>query len=142
MLTEDALSDILCTAVSPQRPFACVFTLTEGAQQYVVRHYSFFETDQNLVGGVTNNFYQTGANKNIVCAIVGRMTPGQRELARQRATLNAGAYRDLMRWFIGVAEHPAYKDVAPPEDCPRPVMLPSERTDKNTNKPVNPKVET
>ena len=138
-LTIDQISDIMGAAVSRQRPYGFIFAFLGGAHQSIMGQFSFFEMDQSHIGGVINHYQSTGANKHILCALCGRFTPKQRELAKKQAQLDTGLYTDLMTWLV--ANHPAYADVTPPKDCPQPRLLADSPNENNTDASQNPSVE-
>ena len=128
------MTDVMCAAISTQRPFGWVFSYMADAQQSIKGQFSFFETDQNHIGSVMNSFAQTGVNDDIICVVCGRMTSKQRRIIEEsHCRLNPKAYCDIMRWFIEDAKHPAYKNITPPNDCPQPTLLTSSDTRNNTN---------
>ena len=140
---EKHLTDILCGSISPVRPFGRVFAYHGGKQKSIKGHFSLFSVDQSHVGGVINKYRSIdNAAKNIFVVLCGRMTPGQKEVIRREAELDADIFLHLLNWFIKSSGHPAYDDVTPPEDCPDPVaVLQDEDTQNNTDDPVNPSVE-
>ena len=97
--------------------------------------------NQSHIGGVVNHYRSTGANDHILCALCGRFTPSQREIARKKAKLDTGLYVDLMSWFILVSGHFGYKDLTPPEQCPEPRLLADGASDNNTDEPQDPVME-
>ena len=141
---DGVVDDVMCAAISCQRPYGYVFAFSGGAHKSIVGHFSFFEMNQSHVSNVLNHFAETGANLNILCALCGKMTPRQKEIATQKAELNVGTYLDLMNWFISIAKHPAYYEkVTLPreEDIQKPVLLPSPNNAHNTDETMNPAVE-
>ena len=135
------ISDVMSAAVSRQRPYGYVFAFNGGAQKSLMGQYHFFETDQETVGSVVNYFRSTGANAHILCALCGRFTPKQREIARTECQLDTDEYIALITWLIQVAKHHGYIGLLPPEDCPQPKILDGEETDNNTDASQNSAVE-
>ena len=95
-LTNKKISETMCAALSRQYPDGFVFAFTRGAQQSIMGHYHFFEIDQSHVGAVINHYQKTGANDHILCALCGRMTPNQKEIACKQARLDTKQYIDTL----------------------------------------------
>ena len=140
---EKDLTDVICGAISPVRPFGRVFAFHGGKQKSVKGHFSLFSVDQSHVGGVINKYRRIdNAHKNIFVVLCGRMTPDQKQLVRREAELNTDVFISLLNWFIKSSGHPAYQDVTAPDECPDPViLLQDEDTQNNTDEPVDPAVE-
>ena len=135
------LPDILFAAMSPQRHFGYTYCFTAGSQQSVMGHFSFFENNIEKVAGVMNEINNSGANTNIIVAVLGRMTRAQRELASNQAVINTSVYTDLMKWYKLTAMHPAFEDVPIPENCQQPYLIPSPAMENNTDESINPAME-
>ena len=140
-LDESKISELMSAALSTQRSHGFVFAFMGGAHKSLVGQFSFFEMDQNHLGSVINQYRSTGANDHLLCVLCGRFTPAQRIIAREKASLNTKLYVDLMTWFIRESNHPAYKDLTPPEQCPAPRILEDEENDNNTDISQDPDVE-
>ena len=82
-----------------------------------------------------------GANDHILCVLVGRFTPKQREIARTQALLDTKLYIDLMTWFIHSSGHEGFQDVTPPEQCPQPRLLQDPDNDYNTDESQDASIE-
>jgi hypothetical protein len=48
---EKHLTDLVCAAISTNRPFGYVFSYVGGAQKSIKGHFSIFGVDQSHVGG-------------------------------------------------------------------------------------------
>ena len=72
---ERDLSDLICAAISPVRPFGYVHAYTAGSQKSIKGHFSLFSVNQSHVGGALHKYCSTGAGKNIYVVLCGRMTP-------------------------------------------------------------------
>ena len=56
--------------------------------------------------------------------------------------MNADLFLDLLTWFIKESGHKGYKDVTPPDECPKPVIiLQDEDNENNTAHLIDPEVE-
>ena len=140
-LDESKLSDLMCVAMSTQRSHGYVFAFTGGAHKSVAGNFTFFETDQQHMGSVVNQYRSTGANDHLLCVMCGRFTPEQRQIARRQAVLDTNLYINLMTWYIKESTHPAYEGLTPPEECPAPQIIEDAVTDNNTDQPQNIEVE-
>ena len=70
------------------------------------------------------------------------MTPAQKNIFRRQAEMNADLFLDLLTWFIKESGHKGYKDVTPPDECPKPVIiLQDEDNENNTAHSIDPEVE-
>ncbi len=58
---ERDLSDLVCVAISPVRPFGYVHAYTAGSQKSIKVHFSLFRIDQSQVGGALHKYHSTGA---------------------------------------------------------------------------------
>ena len=130
---EKKLTDLLCAMIAVVRPFGYVFSYTANAFNSIKGHITFFDMDQQYVGGVINYFRQI-RKSNVFCVLCGRMTPTQKEAVRKRSVLDTGDYLNLLSWFIEASGHPAYQDVTTPEKCPKPHVVVDPETQNNTNK--------
>ena len=72
---ERDLNDLICAAISPVRPFGYVHAYTAGSQKSIKGHFSLFIIDQSHIGGALHKYQSTGAGKNIIVVLCGRMTP-------------------------------------------------------------------
>ena len=108
-------------------PKAPPFRLS-GAHKAIRGHFSFFEVDLDHTGSVMNHFLTTGANPLVYVVLCGRMTPKQKEVAKQRALLNMEKLKNLFEWYINESGHQAYEGVTPPTECPKPSFIIDEET--------------
>ena len=139
---EKDLSDLLCAAISPVRPFGYVHAYSGGCQKKIKGHFSLFSVDQTHVGGVFNKFRDEGGSKNIYVVLCGRMTPAQKSLIKRKAVLDTSMFLSLLTWYIKSSGHRGYEDVIPPDECPDPVAyIEDEDNDNNTDESENPHVE-
>ena len=122
-LTDESFNDAMRVALSLQRPYGFIFAFTGGAQQSIMGQYSFFETNQELMGSTVNRYRQSGANDHILIVLAGRFTPQQKEIARSQVSLDTGLYIDILTWLIKTAKHKGFKDVLPPENCQEPRII-------------------
>ena len=132
-LTNDMIGDIMGPSLAAQRAHGFVFAFTGGAQKSLMGSYHFFDVDQSHVGAVINHYRSTGANDHIVCALCGRMTPNQKERAREMSNLDTKMYIDLLTWLICESGHYGYKNLTPPNECPQPIILQDRDNDDNTD---------
>ena len=140
-LDDKDISDIMSAAISRQRPYGFVFAFMGGAHQSIMGQYSFFEVDQTFTGSVINHYRSTGANDHLLCAMVGRFTPKQKELIRERhSKLDTKLYIDLITWYVKMSGHYAFSDVTPPEDCPQPKLLDNDN-ENNTDDSQDEEIE-
>jgi hypothetical protein len=98
--------------------------------------------DQTLIGGVMIRLTKTSIGQNIYCMLCGRMTPQQRTILRKRSKVDTSLYIDLLTWFIQESGHPGFSGVSIPEECPQPFIIEDEATENNTDREINPTVET
>ena len=140
---EEDLTDVICGAISPVRPFGRVFAFHGGKQKSIKGHFSLFSVDQSHVGGVINKYRQIdNAHKNIYIVLCGRMTPGQKALVQREAQLDTDVFLSLLHWFVKSSGHLGYQEVTPPDECPDPVViLQDEDTLNNTDESVDPTLE-
>jgi hypothetical protein len=141
IILDSEITEMMCALLAPVRPFGYVFAYSGGAHKAIRGHYSFFDVDLTHTGAVMNHYLETGANPLVYCVLCGRMTPKQKELARQRAELDTAKMMKLMRWFIEDSGHPGYADVVLPEHCPKPVVIEDPETEHNTNVEQDPELE-
>jgi hypothetical protein len=141
---ENDLDDLICSAISPVRPFGYVHAYTGGCQKQIKGQFSLFSIDQSHVGGVLNNFRTDRGSKNIFVVLCGRMTPNQKSLLKRKTRLNTDLFLDLLTWFVKSSGHKGYKDVVPPEECPDPIaFVEDESRENNTaDESVNDHIET
>ena len=131
---EKDLTDLLCAAISPVRPFGYVHAYSGGCQKQIKGHFSLFSVDQSHVGGVLNKFRDGGGSKNIYVVLCGRMTPAQKSLVKRKAVLDTDKFLSLLTWFIKSSGHKGYEDVTPPEECPDPIAyIEDEENENNTD---------
>ena len=74
----------------------------------------------------------THANPQIYAVLCGRMTLKQKEIARQRDTLDSRVLTALLTWFIEQSGHPGYKNLRVPAECPKPIIHEDPDTANNT----------
>ena len=140
--SEKDLTDLLCAAISPVRPFGYIHAYSGGSQKQIKGHFSLFSVDQSHVGGVLNKFRDEGGAKNIYVVLCGRMTPAQKALIKRRAVLDTSQFLNLLTWFIKSSGHKGYRDLTPPDECPDPIAyIEDEETENNTDTSENPFVE-
>ena len=70
------------------------------------------------------------------------MTLKQKEIARQRAQVDAKMLTALLTWFIEQSGHPAYKDLTVPAECPKPNIVQDPDTTNNTDEEQDVEKET
>lgn len=133
------INEMMCAAVSRQRPYGYIFAWSGGAHTSLMGNVSFFEMNQTHAGGVINYFRSRGANDHILCALCGRMTPKQKEIARNMSKLDTVLYLGLLNFFI--RNSVAFADVTSPEDCPQPRVLEDPDSNNNTDDSINAAVE-
>ncbi|KAL7554752.1 hypothetical protein ACHAWF_018291, partial [Thalassiosira exigua] len=139
-VTEEDLTDVLCAFLSPVRAFGYVFVYTAGGAHKSIRgHYSFYQVDHNHIGSVLNYYQGARANPHVYCVLCGRFTPNQREIAKQKATLDTQKLMQILTSFINESGHPGLEGVTPPVECPVPVMIEDPPDKNNTDESVNPK---
>ena len=139
---ERDLSDLICAAISPVRPYGYVHAYTAGSQKSIKGHFSLFSVDQSHVGGALHKYRSTGAGKNIYVVLCGRMTPEQKNIVRRQAEMDTDLFMDLLTWFIKESGHGGYSEVIPPDECPNPVVILQEDDNENsTDDPVDPTLE-
>ena len=140
---ERDLDDLICSAISPVRPYGYVHAYQGGSQKSITGHFSFFSVDQSHVGGVLNKYKNVGNNemqpsKNIFVVLCGRMTPNQKRVVRDRAKMNTTMFLHLLNWFIKRSGHRAFQDVDPPDECPDFIaFLRDEDSENNTDETVD-----
>ena len=117
-----SFSEILSAMVAPTRPFAYVFSYSGGAHKTMKGNYNFFKNEVNHVGGVLQNYLNTGANPNVYIVMCGRFTPNQRKILQEKVSVDLQDFETLLNWLI-MHGHPAFRNVCPPDECPKPVML-------------------
>lgn len=132
-MMEERLTDLLCATIAVVRPFGYVFSYSATAFNSIKGHITFFDMDQQFVGGVLNKFQQI-RKSNIFCVLCGRMTPNQKEAVRRRAVLDTTVFLNLLTWFIKESGHPAYSDITPPDECPQPHVIVDPDNEHNTNR--------
>jgi hypothetical protein len=70
------------------------------------------------------------------------MTPAQKNIVRRQAEMDADVFLDLLTWFIKESGHKGYKDLMPPDECPKPVIiLQDEDNENNTASSIDPELE-
>mgnify|MGYP006194651551 CR=1 FL=1 len=123
-------------------PFGYVHAYSAGSQKSIQGHFSLFSVDQSHVGGALHKYRSSTGGKNIYVVLFGRMTPAQKNIVRRQAEMNADLFLDLLTWFIQESGHKGYKDVTPPDECPKPVIiLQDEDNENNTAHSIDPEVE-
>ncbi len=139
---ERDLSDLICAAISPVRPFGYVHAYTAGSQKSIKDHFSLFGVDQSHVGGALHKYRSTGAGKNIYVVLHGRMTPEQKNLVRRQVEMDTDLFMDIFTWFIKESGHQEYSEVIPPDECLNQVfILQEDNNEKSTDDPVDPTLE-
>ena len=139
---ERDLTDLLCAAISPVRPFGYVHAYSGGCQKQIKGHFSLFSVDQSHVGGVLNKFRDDGGSKNIYVVLCGRMTPAQKSIVKRKAVLDTAQFLNLLTWFVKSSGHKGYSEVVPPDECPNPIAyIEDEETENNTDESKDPRVE-
>ena len=141
VIAEEDMSDLISAMISPVRPFSYVFSYLGGAHKSVRGHHQFFSNPVSHSGGVIQSYLETGANPNVFCVLCGRFTPEQRVIAKQKAQLDTRVFLKLLTWFVESSNHPAYKDVQIPAECPRPTYVQESPNANNTDEPGDPDVE-
>jgi len=142
VITNDKeVTEEMCSLLAPTRPFGYLFAYAAGAHKAIRGHFSFFEVDLNHTGAVMNHFLKTGANPLVYVVLCGRMTPKQKQIIKDRVTLDTSKMTRLLEWFVRESGHPAYEGVMPPGDCPQPTIIVDENTTNNTDQEQNPRVE-
>ena len=139
-LTDESFNDVLRAAVALQRPYGFIFALNGGAQRSIMGQYSFFETNQELLGNTINRYRGSGANDHILIVLAGRFTPEQKQIARNQVTLDTKLYIDILTWLIETAKHEGFKHVRPPEECVELRIL-EDTNAANVDEPQNPDTE-
>ena len=86
------------------------------------------------------NHLSNSANSNVYCILCGRMTPSQRQIARQRAVIDAQLCLGLLRKFKD-SGHPGYENIPIPEECPEPIFVADPEDENNIDIQFNPEVE-
>ena len=125
IIPEQDLNDVLCSAISPVRPFGYVHAWCGGKEKSLEGHFSFFSVDQSHVGGVINNYNSIrNTAKNIFIVLCGRMTPAQKSIARRQADINTEVFMDLLTWYIKESGHLGYdRMIALPPLMSAPIRL-------------------
>lgn len=141
IIKNEAITELMGAFLAPVRPYAYVFAYSAGAHRSIRGHYSFFEVDLSHTGAVVEHYLNTTANPLVYCVLTGRMTPNQKKIARDKATIDMNKIRELLRWFISESGHPGYADVQLPEQCAKPIMIEDPETEHNTDIEQNPELE-
>ena len=90
----------------------------------------------------STNVEAVQVEKNIYVVLCGRMTPAQKNIVWRQAKTNADLFLDLLTWFIKETGQEGYKDVTPPDECPKLVIiLQDEDNENNTAHSIDPEVE-
>ena len=87
-LPEMGISVLMSATISKQRPYGYCFAFSGGADRSATGHFQFFKTNQETVGSVVNHFRSTGANSHILCVLCGKITPSQRQIARNQCRID------------------------------------------------------
>ena len=140
-IRDEDLTDILCSFLSPIRAFGHIFAFSGGAHKAIQGHFSFFEVNQSHVGGVMNYFRNSGPNPFIYCVMCGRMTPQQKNIARDRVVLDTRKLMEVLTWFIRDSGHKGFENTTPPDECPVPSFIEEPNTTHNTDDEIDPNVE-
>ena len=88
--------------------------------------------DPEKIGCAMNHLNTEGKLNDVYAMACGRLTPTQRQIARDRCSINTTKYLKLLNWLID--NHPAYTDVTRPEKCPQPTFMGFQATPNNTDK--------
>ena len=103
-------------------------------------NFTSFQSNINHVGGVLQNYLNTGANSNVYVVLCGRFTPNQRKILQDKVNIDLKDFDTLVRWLISHG-HPAYRDVQPPSECPKPHVIQEKETKHNTDEPQDEELE-
>ncbi len=62
-----------------------------------------------------NYFSNSGPNPFIYCVMYGRMTPQQKNIARDRVVLDTRKLMEVLTWFIRDSGHKGFENTTPPD---------------------------
>ena len=82
-----------------------------------------FHNNVGHVVSIMNSYLRTGTNPNVYCTMCGRFISKQREVARLKCLMNVHKIIGLLDWFMNESNHPGYRSLIKPNDCPRPVLI-------------------
>ena len=142
VVREEDLTDILCSFLSPKRPYGYVFAYTGGAHKSLRGSFFFYENDLEAVGGAMELFHTTGASPHVHAVLCGRMTPNQKKIARERAVVDTKILRAILTWFISESGHQGYNGLRVPSECPVPTIIEEKEGPHNTDISKDPEKET
>jgi hypothetical protein len=71
----------------------------------------------------------------------GRMTPQQKNIARDRVVLDTRKLMEVLTWFIRDSGHKGFENTTPPDECPVPSFIEEPNTTHNTDDEIDPNVE-
>ena len=94
------IDDILASSVAIFRIFANVYSYTGGAHKAIKGQHVFFLNDPEHVGASFEYLMKSGSLPDIYVMICGRATPSQRDIIKQRCTINTEDYKAIMNWLI------------------------------------------
>ena len=114
-----------------------IFSYQGGHNKSITGNFQFFDSDHTKLAADLNRVQSSGLRSNIYVVLTGRMTLGQKDIARDQRELNQEFFLDLLRWFKGV--HPGFKDVD--LNCPEIELVEDPETENNTDMPGYPLVE-
>ena len=135
------VNEVTRALLAPIRSHGYVMAFSGGAHKSIQGHYQFFELDQERVNGAMHHLKTVENRNHIYVMFAGRMTPSQRRKVTNECTVNTDIYNKLAVWFIEKSQHPGFKDLDIPEQCPQPILIGKEETANNTDSSVNPSVE-
>ena len=135
------VNEVTRALLAPVRTHGYVMAFSGGAHKSIMGHYQFFELDQERVNGAMSHLKSVENRDHIYVMFSGRMTPSQRRRITSECTVNTDIYNKLAVWFIDKSDHPGFRDLCVPDQCPQPMLIGKEETTNNTDKAVNPSVE-
>ena len=128
----EEVEDILAVMVNKIRLFSYVFTYSGGAHKAIKGHHTFFMNDPEKIGSAMNHLKTEGKLNDVYAMACGRLTPTQRQIARERCSINTSKYVKLVNFLID--NHCGYTDVTRPQNCPQPTFMGFQATSNNTDK--------
>ena len=128
----EEVEDILAVMVNKIRLFSYVFTYSGGAHKAIKGHHTFFMNDPEKIGSAMNHLKTEGQLNDVYVMACGRLTPTQRQIARNRCSINTTKYLKLLNWLID--NHPVYTDITRTEKCPQHAFMGFQPTPNNTDK--------
>ena len=94
----EEVEDILAVMVNKIRLFSYVFTDPGGAHKAIKGHHTFFMNDPEKIGSAMNHIKTEGKLNDVHAMACGRLTPTQRQIARERCSRNTTKYVKLLNW--------------------------------------------